>query len=302
MRRWLDYATQVSELEKMAKLSPKGAIERELPELLVPDPSRECLVCGKRPARACAACRSVDYCGVEHQRTDARWHDAVCDALRDIADDASERDELPPLPGTSSIRALAGWGDLFGAELSPARLRRLSSLATRPLTLARMLGELDLAQQKDSLAIHVMAASQRELDVPIEAWALAEQLTNTRLELVFVGPELPTSSVRARKAPYSRALWPELGRPDLIIGYDCGIMMYPSWKSTILDLRGSGVPFVITTYRDWEAAAEARLLAAVSVRCLRPPAPNPWASLSGKRSSTIANDLSFDNAFVSAWG
>jgi hypothetical protein len=101
---------------------------------------------------------------------------------------------------------------------------------------------------------------------------------------------------------YSRELWAELGTPDLIIAYNAGLMMYPTWKQTILGLRSAGVPFVITSFREWEAAAEARLLTAVGAKCLLPPQANPWASLMGKRSSTIANDVSFDNAFVAAWG
>ena len=107
--------------------------------------------------------------------------------------------------------------------------------------------------------------------------------------------------VRVRPGLYGKGRWGELGRPDLVIGFDCGLLMYPTWKATILELRGSGVPFVITSFRGWEAAAEARLLAAVKATCLIAPEANPWASPAGKRSTTIANDVSFDNAFVSAW-
>jgi len=329
MKRWLDYPTQVSELEKMARLSPSSPVTRAWPELLAPQPAAKCLVCGKRPARSCGACGGVSYCGAAHQRADARWHDAVCGALRDIAEDEralarEPRGEavaelLTRAARHNDVRVLAGWDDLLRAvpPLTPTRRRRLSDLATRPLTLASMLVALDVpsrARRTGVLAIHVMAASQRELDVPLEVWAIAAQLlpTKIRLELALVGPELPHRPsaskgehpnivIRARRALYGRTLWPELGQPDLVIGYDCGLVMYPSWKSTILELRGCGVPFVITSFRDWEAAAEARLLSAVRASCLLAPAANPWASLAGKRSSTIANDVSFDNAFVSAW-
>jgi hypothetical protein len=304
----LDYATQVSELEKIAKLSNTPAVVRKTPELRAPDQSAQCLVCGARPARACAECGSVAYCGVDHQRSDARFHDVVCDALRDIAEDErSVEDDLTTellACAGSDIRTLVGWDTLFGADAPPTRRRKLSDLATRPLTLANALAALGVQPKSPGvLSIHVMAATHRELAVPAEVWALAGQLLSprVRLELAFVGPELPDGPGRTRRALYSRALWPELGQPDLVIGYDCGLLMYPSWKSTILDLRGRGVPFVITSYREWEAAAEARLLSAVSATCLLAPVANPWASLAGKRSSTIANDLSFDNAYVSAW-
>lgn len=314
MGRRLDYATQVSELEKMARLSPPRVVVRTSPELLAPSPESTCLVCGKGPARACSACGGVSYCGAEHQHADARWHDAVCEALADIAEDERERRPLAELASEllacaaqhRDIRKLGGWDDLLGARMTEGRRRQLSELATRPLTLASIVAALDLPSRDRPLSIHVMAASSRELAVPPDVWALAGQLLtpSVRFDLSLVGPELPAPaahSIRTRRALYGRALWSELGRPDLVIGYDCGLMMYPTWKSTILELRGSGVPFVITTFRDWEASAEARLLAAVRASCLLAPAPNAWASLAGKRSSTIANDLSFDNAFVSAW-
>jgi hypothetical protein len=259
----LPYAAQIAELEKIEKLSPRPIVTRELPGL-VPS-SGKCLVCGKRPARACAACGAVSYCGVEHQQKDARWHDRVCNAFREIA-------------------------DATGAEQ-----RALSDLHSRPLTIKHVIETLGIRGQPN---VHVMAAAQRELSLSAEVWALS----GARVSLI--GPELPHKSKSAlptRRAPYSRALWSALGEPDLVIGFNCGLMMYPSWKATILDLRGSGVPFAITSYRDWEAAAEARLLSAVNAVCLLPPAPNPWASRLARRSTTIANDLSYDNAYVSAW-
>ena len=107
--------------------------------------------------------------------------------------------------------------------------------------------------------------------------------------------------MRAVTALYRRDLWPALGRPDLVIGYDCGLLLYPTWKPTMHDLRGSGVPFALTSYRAWEAAGEARLLRAIGAEPLLAPTPNPFASLSARRSTTLANDLAHDNAFMSAW-
>jgi hypothetical protein len=308
MKHWLEYATQVSELEKIARLAPTTVVDRRLPELVPSTDDAACLVCGARPARSCAACGAVSYCGVEHQRADARWHNAVCDALAEVAEDQQplEGDLVSELLARAArcadVRSLAGWDDFLG-PLTPTRKRRLSDLATRPLTLASMLSALEV-HRPGVVSVHVMAAAERELEVPAEVWAIAGRLVtpNVQIEVTLIGPELPDrSGVGHRRGLYGRELWRDIGQPDLVIGFDCGLMMYPTWKSTILGLRGSGVPFVITSFREWEAAAEARLLSAVRATCLLRPAANRWASLMGKRSSTIANDLSFDNAFVSAW-
>lgn len=328
MPRLLDYPTQVSELEKIARLSPSPAVQREPPRLADADAAIACLVCGVRPARACAACGGVSYCGEACQRVDARWHDLVCADLRAIADDtafaanesrATLVDALIERIGRARIDDLASWDDLLEPEIVGARRRLLTDLGTRPLTLARVLADLDIpasAARSGVVSIHVMAAAQREREVPPALWAtLGRLFPGTRFELALVGPELDDSpdldpelgaddsplTLRARAGLYRRGLWSELGRPDLVLGYDCGLHLYPSWKATILELRGSGVPFVITSYRSFEAAAEARLLSAVGVTQVLGPAPNPFASLASQRSSTIANDVAHDNAWISAW-
>jgi hypothetical protein len=316
----LDYPTQVSELEKIARLSPSPMVQREPPGLAEPDAAAACLVCGARPARPCAACGGVSYCGESCQRADARWHDLVCADLRAIAEDnefaptessSSLADALIERIGRARIGDLASWDDLLEAEIIAARRRLTTDLATRVLTLARALADLDVAARSGVLSIHVMAAAQREREVPPLLWAtLGRLFPGTRFELALVGPKLdpldPISTdlsltLRARTALYRRQLWTELGRPDLVIGYHCGLHLYPTWKDTILELRGSGVPFVLTSYRSWEAAAEARLLTAVGATQVFGPTPNPFASLASRRSSTIANDVAHDNAWISAW-
>jgi hypothetical protein len=322
--RLLDYPTQVSELEKIARLSPAPAVQREPPGLADADVAMACLVCGARPARACVACGGVSYCGETHQRVDAKWHDLVCADLRAIAQDTAFAakqprstlwDALIERIGRVRIDDLAGWDDLLEAEIVGARRRLLTELGTRLLTLARVLVDLDIparAARSGVLSIHVMAAAQREREVPPALWAtLGRLFPGTRFELALVGPDLDSSApdpradgqltLRARTGLYRRELWSELGRPDLVLGYHCGLHLYPSWKATILQLRGAGVPFVITSYRAWEAAAEARLLSAVGVTRVLGPTPNPFASLASRRSSTIANDVARDNAWVTVW-
>lgn len=312
----LDYQGQVAELEKIARLSPGRAVNRSAPGLGEPEDAA-CLVCGRRPARACTACGSVHYCSAEHQRVDARWHDAVCEALREIAEDAALVASVPreALVAELCARVVDGvvpddWDMFLGTCPATARRRALTDLATRPLTLARALVRLGV-RARPKLVVHVMAAAQREREVAAELWgALARWFPGTGFELALVGPELPGGperqefgpvALRLRTGRYGRELWDELGRPDLVIGYDCGLLMYPAWKPTILGLRGSGVPFVITSYREWEAAGEARVLAAIGAARALAPAANPFASLAGKRSTTLANDVAYDNAYVSAW-
>jgi hypothetical protein len=310
----LDYPAQVAELEKIARLSPPRAVRRAPPELGAAG-AGECLVCGARPARPCGACGGVFYCSEEHQRVDACWHDAACEALRAIAEDAALAASGPREALIAELRARpAGpvpdnWDMFLGAGPETARRRLLTDLATRPLTLARALAALDV-RVGARVAIHVMGAARREREVAPELWAeLGRWFPGSRFELALVGPELVPGpdvacgpvALRLRRGVYGRELWGELGRPDLVIGYDCGLLMYPAWKPTILGLRGSGAPFVITSYREWEAAGEARVLAAVGAARLLAPAANPFASLAGKRSTTVANDVAYDNAYVGAW-
>lgn len=315
----LDYPAQVAELEKMARLSPPREVRRAPPELGAVEDAA-CLVCGARPARSCGACGGVHYCGEAHQRVDARWHDLACAELRAIAEDAALAASVPRerLVAELCERARAAgdelpasWDALLGEGPLTARRRLLTDLATRPLTLAHALRATGVgAARAGALTVHVMAAAQRERDVAPALWGLlARWFPGARLELALVGPELPpgepvvdaTLTLRLRPGLYGRELWGELGRPDLVIGYDCGLLMYPAWKPTILGLRGSGVPFVITSYRDWEAAGEARVLTRVGAVRLLAPTHNPFASLAGKRSTTVANDVAYDNAMLSGW-
>src|SRR5690606_12183501 len=197
------------------------------------------------------------------------------------------------------------WSDLFNnnnninININTARLRRMTDLATRPLTLIQAIARCQADHGLSAVTrVHVMAASRRELDVSPALWPAG-------IELTLIGPELaaapPHPAIRTHAGLYRPALWAELGRPDLVIGYNCGLLLYPSWKPTMLELRGSGVPFIITSYRPWEAEGERRVLAAIGATRLFGPEPGPFASLASKRSRTLANDVSHDNAFISAW-
>ena len=323
----LPYAQQVLELEKIARLEARGsAPSTSVAELAAPSSDAHCLVCGASNARYCSACRAVCYCTSQHQQIDARWHGAVCEALRQshedsafLRNDASSRQlrrdvsRLETLAGQDFSRS---WDQLLGPRPSTsacsARQRVLSDLASRAFTLVSQLRDLELPERAETqgvVRIHVMAASAKEL----ESLALYRLLSNawpsTTFELALVGPELPNadieSSARMRvslsSTEYRAASWSALGRPHLVIGFDAGLLLYRSWQATLPELIGAGVPFVISSYRSWEAQAEARLLASLGATPLTPPSPNPFASLSPRRSTTLANDVSQDNSWFTVW-
>jgi len=299
----------------MARLEPRPAADPPSSGLGDLSVGHSCLVCGQAPAHPCGHCRSVAYCGDDHRRHDVRWHAPVCPALRAIADDLVFAAEHPRLLDALLARARRStttpqtWDDYLGGDLPASERRCMTDLATRPLTLAHALTLLSghvLKTTSEDVAIHVIAAAQRERDVPPALWSeLGRLWPGRRFALTLVGPELAAGDLAAnlRVVPglYRRDLWRRLGRPELVIGYDCGLLLYPSWKQTMLELRGSGVPFVITSYRGWEAAGEARVLRAIGAEPLLAPTPNPFASRAARRSTTIANDVAYDNAVLSAW-
>jgi hypothetical protein len=313
----LSYAQQVAELEKIRRLESWPPREGPLPDL-VNSPGLRCLVCA-REGRSCAGCGCVGYCGVEHQLQDAPFHARVCRSLADAAQDERSRAsanewlyrEVLSESALGSTR-LTGWDDYLGTQaLSGSKRRLLTDSASRPLTIGWLVQRLDSSDaSRASLDIHVMAASRRELE-SCEAYMLLSRLwPETRWRIVFVGPELPDCAITAQGkiefaaapgAEYHLELWPEFGRPDLIVGFNAGLLLYRSWERTIMELIGSGVPWAITSYRAWEAGAEAQVLSGVGAANVMAHRPNPFASQSPRRSSTLANDVSFDNAHVSVW-
>jgi hypothetical protein len=315
----LAYAQQVSELEKIARLeaahtrAPRGA-----PPLGEPVASQQCLVCGAKNARACQACSMVHYCSPAHQSADSVWHDAACDQLCAAAEDDALRargsvaqlwQQLCERPGSRTPDLLRGWESYLGSPgLNAAERRVQTDLASRPLTLARLLLELKVPCT-DDVRVHVIGASAKELEAPALYAELAAFFPAARFQIALVGPELlptpqrelPRVRFALHRGAYRRALWAPLGKPDLVLGFDAGLLLYRSWQPTLFELFGSGVPFAVTSYRPWEALAEAQVLSAVGATCVREPRPNPFASRACRRSSTIANDVSYDNSFVSVW-
>src|SRR5690606_8044815 len=270
------------------------------------------------PASACSSCESVHYCGESHQELDACFHQAACARLREIREDEAFRrarsvrelsvELLERRAGARGPRVLEGWDAYLAttAFTEPAHRRVLTDLASRPLTVAHLLRELG-GVQNGPIRVHVMAASAKELESLALYTELAALFPESRFEIALIGPELPVaplpSSARVRLCLradiYRRASWAELGRPQLVVGFDAGLLLYRSWGRTLLELIGSGVPFAITSYRSWEATAEAALLRRLGAVPLCPPRPNPFASEASRRSTTVANDVSRDNSYLS---
>jgi hypothetical protein len=319
---WLPYAQQVLELERIARL--------ELPELEAPldrpalgEASGEggCLVCGRQPARRCQGCGSVSYCSVEHQGVDVGWHAGVCPVLREIELDERRRDERCGLLGGWLQRpcpSLAGkvprsWESYLDPSLAGSERRLLTDLTSRPLTLALLLQTLELTEQRRTglVRVHVMAASHKELECLAGYSELATFWPQLQFELLLVGLELeppimpPAGAAAVRvgfhRGEYRRTLWSRFGAPDLIVGFNAGLLLYPSWQRTLLDVIQCGAPLALTSYRVWEAAAEARLLLQWGASCVRPVMASPFASRAARRSATLANDVSWDNSYLSVW-
>ena len=210
--------------------------------------------------------------------------------------------------------ANVGWDDTLRPAIlaEPAERRAFTDLASRALTLARLLEDLELLRDEKAggtVRVHMIGASTKELEAPLFYAELARRFPEARFELVLVGPELPSVrleplervSFSLHAGEYRRELWTELEHPHLVLGFNAGLLLYRSWIPTLRELMGSGQRVAFTTYRAWEAKAEAELLGSAGVACLRPPAQNPFRSLSWRRSSTIANDASQDNSYVSVW-
>jgi hypothetical protein len=314
----LPYGAQCDELRKIEKLEPPANVRTGPPPGLASKSSESCTVCGMAEAYSCATCRAVAYCCAEHQVRDWHWHARVCPRLSEIAEDAALLDASTPdglceglIRRNRGASVAADWTEYLGRAPDPARAeqRVFTALASRPLTLARWIDRLDLAATAERVRIHVIGASHRELEVPP---SLYEELSflwpAVEFELLLVGPELPEpresalSHQRLRfrlvRGLYRRALWEHVGRPDLVVGFHCGLLVYPSWGPTMRGLLGSGPPIVLTSYRGFEQDAEARLLERVGAKSVALPERNPFASLSARRSNTIANDVTWDNAFA----
>lgn len=251
---------------------------------------------------------------------DARWHDAACGRLREIREDEAFRGILPLRElvrellerdgGNRERRMLAGWGAYLGgaASAQPERRRVLTDLASRPLTVARLLDDLGVGAG-GAVRVHVMAASAKELESLELYEELARFWPESEFDVALIGPELPSIPlggiprvrVSLHTTEYTRGMWCQIGRPDLIVGFDAGLLLYRAWGKTMPELFGSGVPFAITSYRAWEARAEAEVLHRQGALCVSPPQANPFASQASRRSTTIANDVSRDNSYLSVW-
>jgi hypothetical protein len=321
----LPYVTQCVELRKIEKLEPAAPLgAMSPPALLATEAARRddaCTVCGSARALRCTGCGAIAYCSAEHQTQDWYWHARVCANLREIAEDTSLVTAIAPgelcdrfVRRDGEARVPKDWTSYLGyaPDSASPEHRVFTSFASRPLTLIHWIHRLELGTSSERLSIHVMGASQAEVTVPSVLYEeLLRFLPAVSFDIVLVGPELPevpasllpqNERLRLRLVHglYRRELWEHVGRPDILIGFNCGLIVYRTWGATIPGLIGSGPPIVLTSYRRFEQDTEARLVESIGAVRVTDSEPNPFASLSARRSHTIANDVTWDNAFAMA--
>lgn len=336
---YLPYEVQVAELRKIHKLSPPvdQSTQESPPHLVCVTENRNraaCTVCGRTSnetitIKSCSKCRKVDYCCEEHQALDRKWHQHVCAQFSTIAEDEEllrtktftelAEDFVMQQDAAVFSREHVDWESFLSQPTeslsSSARCRILTSLLSRPLTIVYAIQRLRLLESRDnsdSILICVVGASKRELEVPQR---LYEQITsfwpNVRFEIVFVGPELdvvPDQQQRHsdnlrlsfQRSTFTRNQWLARKLPDLICGFNCGLVRYKTWGETVLEILQMDRPFVTTSYRNWEQQAEAKVLEAVGAKFILKQQENPFHSLVFRQSTTIVNDVCQDNAFVMA--
>ena len=173
--------------------------------------------------------------------------------------------------------------------------RFLSDRLSGPLTIVHSLNRYGLAGGKASsrcpdLTVHVVGANIMEM-LGIIKWELvAHRLPALKsLRLVFVGPELENEedgeceglgecsdcSDRGRTVTYEirRSLYSDYAKsgsyrpPDVVAAFNCGFHEYESepaketWSPSLpLLLRHTGVPLILTSYTETEAAKDLNLV------------------------------------------
>jgi len=197
-------------------------------------------------------------------------------------------------------------------QFSSTQLRVLSALLSRPLSLLFSIEELGLSKEiSKTFTVHVIAAGPAEQSVSCLFFrVLCWFYPNVQFEIILIGPEL-IESVPIQLGEYMRVSFradmyhhfkehQQFVSPNLIVGFNCGLLMYPSWRETLTQLLNEVIPLVVTTYRQWEQKGEEKLLKLLKANIVLQPRENPFQSLAYRQSTTIVNDVFKDNSFVLA--
>lgn len=88
-------------------------------------------------------------------------------------------------------------------------------------------------------------------------------------------------------------------KPDIIIGFNLGIIAYRSWKNSILEIAHLHCPFALTAFSEREAEDDYKIMCwefETSANIER----NPFASLRPKR-SPIGDKVFYENQFLTVY-
>ena len=96
--------------------------------------------------------------------------------------------------------------------------------------------------------------------------------------------------------------------------FDCGILLYSSWKESIFELLKENTLVALTSYRSWEQKAEEQVLTNMKLDVVMTSQLNPFHSLAYRfysilcsnieifrQSTTIVNDVYQDNSYILAF-
>lgn len=94
-----------------------------------------------------------------------------------------------------------------------------------------------------------------------------------------------------------------LSKPDIVVGFNCGIFLFPSWKKSIPKLlKHSGVPLLLTDYTlDWlqKDLSVVKNNTSKKIKIIVNPKKNAFRCISPYRSvDVIRNPICYKNAFI----
>ena len=87
--------------------------------------------------------------------------------------------------------------------------------------------------------------------------------------------------------------------PDIILGFNLGIIAYRSWKNSILEIAKLACPFVLTAFSEREAEDDHKIMQWEFETCAKIER-NRFPSLRPKR-SPLGDKVFYENQFVTVY-
>ncbi|XP_051157746.1 uncharacterized protein LOC127279442 [Leptopilina boulardi] len=194
---------------------------------------------------------------------------------------------------------------------------------TRPLTLIYAMREIEIVNklQSNEFIIHVLGASNREEKSFIEWEILFHWLPQQimKIKVILVGPELTNDGpfsdgkvldlcancfskgksleLQTQNILYKNYCESEnFVKPDILIGFNLGIIAYDSWEDSILKALKLKCPFIVTAFSERDAKDDQGLMQR-KFNASATIVKNPFASLRPKR-SVIGERVFYENQFL----